>query len=297
MAPVAFVLVWSTGFIGAKFGLPYAPPLSLLAVRLGIASAALALLAVALRSEWPSSAAGYRRSALIGVMLHAGYLGGVFISIDLGLPVAISAIIVCLQPVCVAALARPLVGEQLVPRQWVGIALGFAGASLVLEPGLVAHQGATYGLPAVLAAVFALACSTLATLLQKRWGGGIPMIPGTAVQYAAATVVLAVLAIAFERRPIEWVLPLFAALAWMVLALSIGAVLLMFYLLRRGSAAGFSSLYFLVPPVTLAMGYVLFGQVLPPLALVGFAISAVGVLMVRDPAPSRPPTSVTGTGR
>ena len=283
LAPVAFVLVWSTGFVGARFGLPYAPTFSLLAVRLAIASAALALLSLVMRTAWPRRAADYRRSAGIGVILHAGYLGGVFISIDLGLPVAVSALIVCLQPVCVAALARPLVGERLIARQWVGVALGLGGAVIVLAPGLLAHQGVPYPPASAIPAIFALACSTIATLLQKRWGGGISMIPGTAVQYAAATAVLIPAAFLVDRRPMEWGAPLIGALAWMVLALSIGAVLLMFWLLRQGTASGFSSLYFLVPPVTLLMGYVLFGQTLPLVAMLGFVVSAVGVLMVREP--------------
>lgn len=292
MAPVAFVLVWSTGFIGARYGLPYAPPLTLLAIRLSIASAALALLAVLLRSSWPRGRAAYRRSAVIGVLLHAGYLGGVFISIDRGLPVAVSALIVCLQPVAVAALSLPIVGEHLSRVQWLGVALGLAGAVVVLSPGIGAASGG-YDRGAVLAAVTALLCSTFATLLQKRYGAGIPMIPGTAVQYAAAAVVLAVVGALVEQRPVEWVPQLWGALAWMVFVLSIGAVLLMFWLLRRGTAAGFSSLYFLVPPVTLLLGYLLFGQTLPATALIGFAISAIGVVLVRDRGSTASPTRTT----
>ena len=283
LAPIVFVLVWSTGFIGARYGLPYAPAFGLLAVRLSIAAAALAILATAFRSTWPTNRAAYSRSAVIGVMMHAGYLGGVFVSIDLGLPVAVSALIVCLQPVAVAALSRPVLNESLVARQWCGIALGLIGAILVLEPGLSA-TGVTgsYSAGAVGAAVFALVCSTLATLLQKKHGSTIPMLPGTAVQYAAAAAVLTVLAVIFDQRPFTWTPQLIGALVWMVFALSIGAILLMFWLLRRGTAAGVSSLYFLVPPVTLLMGWLLFGQTLPPIALIGFAVSSFGVLLVRD---------------
>ncbi|MCX6459903.1 MAG: DMT family transporter [Actinobacteria bacterium] len=282
LAPIAFVLVWSTGFIGARYGLPYAPPFTLLAIRLSLAAAALALLALVTRSSWPRKRVAYERSTIIGILLHTCYLGGVFVSIDHGLPVAVSALIVCLQPVCVAALAGPLLGERLMPRQWTGIALGLMGALIVLEPGLGSTGDSAYQPIAVAAAIIALIASTIATLLQKKWGGGIAMLPGTAVQYAAATVVLVVLAAAFDHRPVDWTPQLIGALIWMVFALSIGAVLLMFWLLRRGTASGFSSLYFLVPPVTLVMGFVLFGQTLPPLALVGFAISSLGVLLVRE---------------
>ena len=283
LAPIVFVLVWSTGFIGARYGLPYAPAFGLLAVRLAIAAVVLAILTTALKSTWPTDRASYSRSALIGIMMHAGYLGGVFVSIDLGLPVAVSALIVCLQPVAVAGLSRPVLGESLAPRQWVGIALGLTGAFIVLEPGVTAHGvTSSYSAGAVAAAVFALICSTVSTLLQKKHGSSIPMLSGTSVQYAAAAAVLTVLAIAFDQRPFTWTAQLVGALVWMVFALSIGAILLMFWLLRRGTAAGVSSLYFLVPPVTLLMGWLLFGQTLAPVALVGFAVSSLGVLLVRE---------------
>ena len=285
LAPVAFVLVWSTGFIGSKYTVPYAPPFSLLTIRLSLAAVALAILSLVFRSTWPRTRDAYTRSALIGVLLHGGYLGAVFVSIEMGLPVAVAALIVCLQPVSVAALSHPMLGTPLTRRQWTGIVLGLTGVLVVLAPGLAAGAGADgYERTAVLVGVVALVCSTVATLLQKKHGHGIPMLPGTAVQYAAAAVVLGVMALAFDRRPVLWTPQFIGALAWMVVALSIGAVLLMFWLLRRGTAAGFSSLYYLVPPVTLVMGYLLFGQTLPPVALVGFAISSLGVLLVRDTA-------------
>lgn len=283
LAPIAFVLVWSTGFIGSKYTVPYAPPFSLLTIRLSLASVALAILSLVFRSTWPRTRDAYTRSALIGVLLHGGYLGAVFVSIEMGLPVAVAALIVCLQPVCVAALSQPVLGTSLTRRQWTGIALGLAGVLVVLAPGLAAGVGADgYAPTAVLVGAVALVCSTVATLLQKKHGQGIPMLPGTAIQYAAAAAVLFVAALAFDRRPVLWTPQFIGALAWMVIALSIGAVLLMFWLLRRGTAAGFSSLYYLVPPVTLMMGYLLFGQTLAPVALVGFAISSLGVLLVRD---------------
>ena len=133
-APVVFVLLWSTGFVGARYGLPYAPPFTLLAVRMVIAAAALAVMAAVVRSAWPRRTDAYRQSAIIGVLLHAGYLGGVFYAISVGLPVSVTALVVCLQPVVVAVLAGPALNERLIPRQWLGIALGLVGALLVLTP-------------------------------------------------------------------------------------------------------------------------------------------------------------------
>lgn len=281
-APAVFVWIWSTGFVGARYGLPYAPPFALLAIRLAIAAVVLALLTALLRSTWPRNATDYRRSALIGVLLHTGYLGGVFVAIDMGLPLSVTALVVCLQPVLVAVFAGPALGEHLVPRQWIGIALGLIGAIIVLTPGLM-HQGSPGDYPpvAVLAAFIALISSSAATVLQKRYGASIPMLPGTAVQYAAAGALLAVLAFFTEDIVIDWTPTFFGALAWLVFALSIGAVLLMFWLLRVGTATGVSSLYYLVPPVTLIEAYLLFGEQLLPLSLAGFALATIGVALVR----------------
>ncbi len=282
LAPLVFVLVWSTGFIGARIGTRYAAPFTVLALRLAIASCALALLTVAFRSSWPNRSQDYRRSAIIGILLHAGYLGGTFVAVNLGLPVSVSALVVSLQPVLVAALSGPILGERLITRQWIGVALGFMGVIIVLTPGLTHHSTTTYTAGAVIAAIVSLLSTTAATIMQKRFGASIPMLAGTSVQYAAAAVVLVIAAAMFENFNINWTPAFVGILAWMIGALSIGAVLLMFWLLRRGTAASFSSLYFLVPPVTAVMAYLLFGEHLPPVALIGLAVSSLGVLLVRE---------------
>lgn len=280
IAPGAFVIIWSTGFIGARYGLPYAPPLTLLGVRMTLAAFVFAALVLLLRAPRLKRAAQYPQSAIIGVLLHGVYLGGLFIAIDLGLAVSITALIVCLQPILVAILAGPVLGEQVRTRQWLGFALGFSGAVIVLSPGVVAGQTAP---TAIAAAVIGLAGTTAATLLQKRWGDDIPPVSGTTVQYAAAAVALLAVAVFTEPLAIDWT-PTFAiVLAYMVLVLSVGAILLMFWLIRRGTASGFASLYFLVPPVTLIEAALLFGERLPAVALIGFTIATVGVALVRAP--------------
>lgn len=283
-APAAFVLIWSTGFVGARYGLTYTDPFTLLAVRIGLAAVILALLARVFRAGWLTDSRQYGRSALIGVLFHAGYLGGLFYAIYAGLPVSVTALIACLQPVLVAALSGQILGERVTRRQWLGVAMGLLGVTIVLEPGLANFGGAdAYPLTALAAAIVALLSTTAATLLQKRYGAGIPLLPGTSVQYFAAAIVLSVLALATEKVDIDWTPQFIAVLAWMVLGLSIGAILLMYWLLRVGTASGVSSLFYLVPPVTLVEAYLLFGEVLPLISLVGFAVSTVGVALVRTP--------------
>lgn len=280
VAPLAFVIIWSTGFIGARYGLPYAAPLTLLGVRMTLVTAIFALLVLVLRSPRLMSHRDYSRSAIVGILLHAVYLGCIFIAIDLGLAVSVTALIVCLQPILVAILAGPVLGEQVHARQWLGFAFGFLGASIVLAPGLTSGQTPP---AAVVAVVIGLGGTTAAMLLQKKWGDGIPLIAGNTVQYAAATVVLLAVAALTEPLSVDWTPAFAAVLAYMVLVLSVGAILLMYWLIRRDTASGFTSLYFLVPPVTLLEAWLLFGERLPALGLAGFAVATFGVALVRAP--------------
>ena len=280
LAPGAFVVIWSTGFIGARYGLPYAAPLTLLGIRMAWATLAFALLVLLLRAPRIIHLRQYPQSALVGVLLHGVYLGGLFIAIDLGLPVSVTALIVCLQPILVAVLAGPILGERVRARQWLGFALGFLGAALALAPGLASGE---VPITAAVAATVGLLGTTAATLLQKRWGDAIPPLTGTTVQYAAAAVALLAVAAVTEPLAVDWTPNFIAVLAYMVLVLSVGAILLMFWLIRRGTASGFASLYFLVPPVTLVEAFLLFGERLAPLALVGFAVATFGVALVRAP--------------
>lgn len=283
--PALFVLLWSTGFVGAKYGLPYAEPFTFLALRLLIATALLAVLAVALRSAAMPHRSQYGHAAVVGALLHAGYLGGVFYGISVGVPAGVSAVVVSLQPVLTAVLATRVLSERLVARQWTGLVLGVAGVALVVVPGVLATTGSTDDLPVsgLLACVVALASGTGATLYQKRHGDGIPLVWGTAVQYAAATGLLALAAVTTERLRIEWTGEFVLALVWLVLVLSLGAVLLLLLLLRRGTASGVSSLLYLVPPAVAVEAYLLFGERLSAPALAGVAVTAAGVALVVTP--------------
>jgi drug/metabolite transporter (DMT)-like permease len=288
-APVVFVLLWSTGFVGAKYGLPYAEPFTFLALRLALAGVLLAGLALALPAGRPPSRAQVGRAGVAGLLLHAGYLGGVFSAIATGLPASVAAVVVSLQPVLTASLASRVLGERLVARQWLGLVLGVGGVALVVAPGLASSAGSAGAFPpgGVASCLLALLAGTAGTLWQKRHGDDTPLLWGTAVQYAAAALALVILAGATESMAIEWTAEFVAALVWLVLGLSLGAVLLLLLLLRRGSASGVSSLFYLVPPATAVEAYLLFGEQLPPFSLAGVLVTAVGVALVLRPAGRR----------
>jgi drug/metabolite transporter (DMT)-like permease len=294
--PALFVLLWSTGFVGAKHGLPYAPPFLFLALRLAIAAVLLAVLAAALGSARMASRQQYGRAAVVGLLLHAGYLGGTFFGISRGIPAGVAAVIVSLQPVLTAVLAARVLGERPTARQWLGLVLGLAGVALVVGPGVV---GSSAPLPVsgLVSCLIALVSGTLGTVYQKRHGDGIPLVWGTAMQYAAATVALLAVAAATEDLSIHWTAHFVGALVWLVLVLSIGAVLLLLLLLRRGTAAGVSSLYYLVPPATAVEAYFLFGERLSGLSLLGIGVTAVGVaLVVVSPRGGPTPDAAPGGG-
>ena len=279
-AAALFVLLWSTGFVGAKYGLPDAEPFTFLALRLLVAGALLAVAAAATRTRIDREHAA--RAAVSGLLLHATYLGGVFWAIARGTPAGVSAVVVSLQPVLVAALALPLLGERLVPRQWLGLVLGVTGVVLVVTP----HLGGSVPVAGLVSCLVALAGGTAGTLWQKRYGDGIPLLWGTSVQYAAATVALGVASLLVEHQRITWSARFVGALTWLVLGLSLGAVLLLMLLLRRGTASSVSSLLYLVPPVTSLEAWLLFDERLTTVAAVGVAVTAVGVaLAVRGPRP------------
>jgi drug/metabolite transporter (DMT)-like permease len=279
VAPWLFVLLWSTGFIGARFGLPYIEPFTFLAIRFAIAASLLALIALALRSPWPRPAQ-LGHIAVAGLLLHAGYLGGVFFAVDRGMTAGMSALIVSLQPVLTALLARRTLGERISGRQWSGLALGLLGVALVVGEKLSA-DGAAIVTPATLTAcLVALVSTTLGTLYQKRHGATMPLLSGTALQYVAAGALLLPMALLFETQAIVWAPQLLFALAWLVLVLSLGAILLLMLLLRLSSASRVASLFYLVPPATAVEAFLLFGERLGPQALIGLALASLGVALV-----------------
>ena len=209
--------------------------------------------------------------------MHALYLGGVYISIAKGLPAALSALVVGLQPLLTSTIANRLLGERVAPRQWVGLVLGLSGVYLVVQDK--ATVGAATPL-AWIAAVVGLVAITIGTVYQKRFGSGIDWRPAMFIQYAAAGILFALAATAFETRTVRWTPEFLFALGWLVFVLSFGAIWLLYFLIRRAAATRVVSLFYLTPPVTALMAWSLFGERLAPLALVGMAVCVAGVFLV-----------------
>jgi drug/metabolite transporter (DMT)-like permease len=274
-APVVFVLLWSSGFIGGKLGLPYADPLTFLAIRMALVVAILALIIWLSHAPWPRGRA-WRDNAIAGLLIHGVYLGGVFIAIHLGLPAGIAALIVSLQPVLTSTLAGRWLGETVATVQWLGLALGLIGVYLVVHDKI----GGDVSLAAIVAATVALAGITIGTLYQKQHNSAIDWRAGLFIQYAAAGLLFLCGALLFENRTVQWTGSFVFALSWLILVLSLGAVWLFYFLVRQSAATRVTSLFYLVPPTTAAMAYVLFGERLTVSAMVGFGVCVVGVFLV-----------------
>lgn len=275
LAPPAFVTIWATGFIVARLVAPYADPLHFLVVRYALAAALLALVAWSTRAPWPETPAAWGDGLVAGVLMHGAYLGGVFWAVSRGLPAGIAALLAGLQPLVTALLARPLLGEVVPPRRWLGTGIGFGGATLVIAPKL----GILGGFPtsAFLVCFAGVVSMALGTLWQKRRGASADLRTNTTAQYVGAALFTLPVALLAEKGRFEVVPELVIGLAWAVLGLSIGAVLLFLMLIRRGAVAAVASLLYLVPPITALMAFVLFDETLTPLQLAGMAIAATGV--------------------
>ncbi|MBK0399102.1 DMT family transporter [Limibaculum sp. M0105] len=279
VAPL-FVVLWSTGFIGAKLGLPHAEPLTFLTLRYALVVVLIGAW-VALSSARPLTLRQAADAALIGVLIHAVYLGGVFTAISLGTEAGMAALIVGLQPIVTALIARRMLGERLTPLQWAGMAVGVAGVALVVARKLGDGVGDWRGVALCMVSLVTIA---IASILQKTRAADHPMRAATLVQFAAATVATAPFALMFESNRIDWTGEFVFALGWLVLVLSVGAVTLLYILIRRGAASNVASLFFLVPASTALIAWALFGETLTPVELAGVAATALGVLMVNRPA-------------
>ena len=242
-APVVFVLLWSTGFIGARFGLPYIEPMTFLAVRMVIVVAVMLSIALVVRARWPGPA-GIGHSLVTGSLVHGAYLGGVFVAISQGVPTGISALIPGLQPILTATIATRFMGERVTLLQWLGLVLGLGGVLLVLHDQRLAGTGTALGWAATFVSLFGI---TLGTLYQKRFGGGIDWRAGNTWQYVAAATIFSIGSFGFETQVIHWTGELIFAIAWLVIVLSVLAVALMYWLIRRSAATRFASLFYLVP--------------------------------------------------
>lgn len=277
LAPVLLVFLWSTGFVGAKWGLPYAEPFTLSALRYAIAAAVFLALAFVAGAPWPRGWRQIRDISLVGILLHGVCLTGVFWAIANGTPAWMAALIAGLNPLLTAVLAGPYLGERVRPRQWAGFVLGFTGVGLVVWQGVATGAGPLPGTLALTLALFALSGGTL---YQKRHGGGADLRSAQAVQLLVSVLLVGILALVFEAREIAWTGDFILALAWLSLVLSVGMFTLLFALIRRSALTRVSSLFFLVPPLVALETHVLFGEVMTGRDVAGMALAALGVALV-----------------
>ena len=275
--PLLFVFLWSTGFIGARFGLPHAEPLSFLLVRYLLVIGLMGAIAVVSRAPWPEHPRQWGHIAVSGLLIHAVYLGGVFISIKHGLPAGIAALVVGMQPLLTALGAGWLLGERVSSRQWGGLVLGFIGVALVIggKFGVQAQLG-----PMLVPALAALLGITIGTLYQKRFCAGFDLRTGSVIQFIASALATALAIALFGEFQIEWTGEFVFALTWLVLVLSIGAISLLNVLIHSGSAVNVASLFYLVPLSTALLAWALFGETLPLLSLAGMVLAVGGVYLV-----------------
>jgi drug/metabolite transporter (DMT)-like permease len=291
LAPGLFVFLWSTGFIGVKYGVPYAPPFYFLAIRMTIAALLLFIAISFLRKSQPITRSIIWPSTLIGLTLHGAYLGGCFFAVSRGMPAGVAALIVSLQPVLVSLFAAKYLNEPLRPRVVFGLILGLIGLFVVVLPRIYVTGTNAISIVAIAASIIGLLGGTSGTILQKKYGGAIPTLAGTSIQYGATAVVLLGMALIFEEPDIQWTGNFIGALAWLIFALSFGAILLLFFLLRSGSAASVSSLYYLVPAATAIEAYFIFDEYFSPISMLGTLITVIGVWLVVSKQKETPATN------
>ncbi len=284
LIPAAFVILWATGFIGARYAMPWAEPFTFLAVRFAIAFAILAAAMVVLGSP----RLGLRAILLAivaGLLMHGIYLGGVFWAIRHGMPAGMSALIVGLQPLITAVMAASVLGEAILPRHWAGLAAGFAGVAIVLAPKL-GEIGGGVTAPTLLASFIAVAAMSAGTIWQKRFLTGSDVLGGTCWQYAGGALLMGICSLAFETRTFTLNGELIFAMAWLVLVLSIGAIVLLMIMIRDGEISKVASLFYLVPAVTALIAWALFGEELSLVQVGGMALAAFGVALATQRGPA-----------
>lgn len=279
VAPAMFVVLWSSGFVGTKYALAGAEPLTFLAIRMVAAAVLMAIIVAIVRPVWPNRIETWH-SIVVGLLVHGFYLGGTSIAIYHSVPAGLSALIPGLQPILTSTLASRFLGERVTPLQWIGLLLGLSGVLLVLHTRTITGQ---FGWE-WLGTCVALVSITLGTLYQKRFCTEIDWRSGNLVQFIAAGCLCALGAWLFETREVLWSWEFVLSVGWLVVMLSIGSIGLLYWLIRRAGVTQVASLFYLVPAVTALMAYILFDEHVGWLGGAGMAICAAGVFLVNKPA-------------
>ena len=275
--PTVLVFLWSTGFIGAKYGLPYAEPFTFVAIRFAIATVILTVFAWLSRAPWPRTGREVLNTVIVGILLHGTYLTGVFVAIYNGVPAWVASLLTGLHPLLTALLAGSTLGEHIRVSQWLGFALGLLGISLVLWQGDTQTSLPMIGILACAAGLLAL---TGGSLFQKRFGTSTDLRTGQAIQQMAAFALVLPCAFLFESREVQWTGQFIFSLAWLTGVLSIGMFTLLYLLIRRGAASKVASLFYLVPPLVALESFFLFDEVVTLRHIAGMVLAGGGVYLV-----------------
>ncbi len=285
LLPATFVVLWATGFIGARYAMPWAEPFAFLAARFVLAAVLLAAVIALLGSRRATREEAFH-AVVAGILMHGVYLGGVFWAIHRGMPAGLSALIVGLQPLITAILAGRLLGEAILPRHWLGLAAGFVGVVIVLWPKLGTLGGGVTA-ATLAASIVAVIGMSAGTIWQKRFASGGNLVAATFWQYVGGAAIMALASLAFETRTVTINGELVFALVWLVLVLSLGAIFLLMVMIREGEMSKVASLFYLVPAVTALMAWLLFGEDLNLVQIFGMAVAALGVGLATAQPPTR----------
>lgn len=276
--PFIFVLLWASGFVGARFGLQYAEPATLLSLRMMCNVLLFAILLVVLRRRMPTGKLLLHCMA-VGLLIHGFYLGGTYLAIALGMPAGLSSLLVGLQPIVTALILVSFAAQRFTASQWLGLVLGFIGITCVLI-GKTEWQSEQYKGLAILASMGALIGITIGTLYQKKFCQGADMVGSAMVQYFAAGCLFLPVAYGFETMQIDWTIEFALTMVWLVVVLSCVAILLLLYMVEHGAASSVASVFYLVPPTTAIQAWLLFGESFDWLGIVGFVLAAIAVYLV-----------------
>lgn len=271
-----FILMWSSGYVAGKVGLPYAGPLTLIFIRFAIAASVLLAIALLTKAPWPKDFKAIRNLAIVGFFIQAMQFSGLYFGLSHGVSAGISALIVGLMPVLTAAGAAAFLGETVTRKQMAGLGLGIIGVATVVAHKISLDKGSAMGYAAVATALIGI---TIGTLFQKKHCVGMDLRTGGVIQLTTATLVVGPMAWFSEHFAVQWSLELIGASVWLSLVNSIGAISVLFIMMRRGQASKVASLFYLVPGVTALMGYVVLHETLNAAQILGFAISASGVYL------------------